>query len=109
MREKMSKEERAKQFMPFAALRGYDSLVKSSDKVVCEKKELSEEEQAALSQTVLKLKKGDIVRVKFYNIDGYCEIKGAVTGIDLVFKSVTVIKEKINFADISELEICEDE
>ncbi len=109
MREKMSKEERAKQFMPFAALRGYDSMVKGGDKVVCEKRELSDEEQSALSVTVQKIKKGDIVRVKFYNEDGYLEIKGAVTGIDLVFKNVTVIKEKINFADISELEICENE
>lgn len=46
-RPKMSREERAKQFMPFAALKGYEEALREKEREVAgrEKKEqLSEEE-----------------------------------------------------------------
>ena len=42
-RGKMSPAERAKQFMPFAALKGYEEALRQKEKIVVEKIELSEE------------------------------------------------------------------
>jgi len=46
-RPKMSREERAKQFMPFAALKGYEEALREKERQVAEreaKEQLSEEE-----------------------------------------------------------------
>lgn len=44
-RPKMSREERAKQFMPFAALKGYEEALRKKEKILMSKKGLSEEDQ----------------------------------------------------------------
>ena len=44
-RTKMSREERAKQFMPFAALKGYPEALQKKEKIVVPKVELSEDYQ----------------------------------------------------------------
>lgn len=46
-RPKMSREERAKQFMPFAALKGYEEALREKEREVAEREaeeKLSEEE-----------------------------------------------------------------
>lgn len=46
-RPKMSREERAKQFMPFAALKGYEEALREKEREVAErekKEQLSDEE-----------------------------------------------------------------
>jgi len=39
----MSREDRAKQFMPFAALKGYEEALRAKEKIVVPKVELSED------------------------------------------------------------------
>lgn len=102
--EKMSRAERAKQFMPFAALRGYGKVIHEKEKVITEKRELTEEENDLLTQTVLTLKKGDVIKIKYYSVDGYITVIGAVSNLDLVLKTITIIKTRINFSDILSIE-----
>lgn len=103
-RQKMTRAERAKQFMPFAALRGYEGLIKEREKIRTEKTEISEEKAQSLSDLIKTINKGDVIKVTFYDNDGYVTIRGAVTALDLTFKTVTVIREKIAFSSISDLE-----
>ena len=105
--EKMSREMRAKQFMPFKALQGYYDEIKAKEKIKCEKKELSEERETFLSATVSELKKGDAVKVEYYDKDGYVFLTGVVTAVDTVFKTITIVKKVINFSDVYDLEILE--
>ena len=42
-RKKMNQAARAKQFMPFAALKGYDIALRAKEKILVPKIELSEE------------------------------------------------------------------
>ena len=102
--EKMSRSERAKQFMPFSPLRGYDDELKGKEKVVSPKKELTEEESIILSETVKGLKKGDVVRIVYYDADGYVEKTGAVYAVDTVLGSISVIKDRIAFSEIYSIE-----
>ena len=52
----MDRSARAKQFMPFASLKGYGDLVRSREAVLIPKPELSEEKRAALDHTLLLLR-----------------------------------------------------
>ena len=101
---KMSRAERAKQFMPFAALRGYDDVVKQKERLTCDKRELTEEQIVELSKTVSEIKKGDIVKVTYYKLDAYYTLIGAVTAIDLTLKYIAIIKTVIPFDDILNIE-----
>lgn len=60
VRAKMSREERAKQFIPFAALKGYEDALREKEKVVVEKIELSEERKAELDAKLHQVRKNDM-------------------------------------------------
>lgn len=102
---KMSRVERAKQFMPFASLRGFGTLIKEQEVVIADKKELTEEQEKILSETICSVKKGMIVCINYYKEKGYTSISGLVTSIDLVLRTIDVIKTKIKFEDIYDIKI----
>lgn len=100
----MSSSDRAKQFMPFATLRGYYGEVRKKEKIYKERRELLEEEAIELSKKVVEIKKGDVYRILYYEDGGYIETTGAITQIDLTLKTLSVVKKKINFTDIYGIE-----
>ena len=95
-----SSSDRAKQFMPFAALRGYYELVQQKGRVVEAKRELSDEEAEVLSRRLSFLQKGMMVTVRYYREDAYETIKGVVTRISADFRKLTIVKTCIPFDDI---------
>lgn len=56
-RGKMDRSERAKQFMPFAALKGFEELLAEKEKMIVPKIELSEERKAELDDKMRSIKK----------------------------------------------------
>ena len=103
MEEKSSNVERARQFMPFAALRGFEELIRAQTRENAPKRELSEYEAARLSKKMSTLEKGDLVRVKYYAGDGYTVLEGMVSEIDIVMRHLRVIKTVIHFDDILDI------
>ena len=83
----MKISDRAKQFMPFASLRGFDQIVKEKEKVLIEKRELSEEEIMELSNKLTSVKKGDLVSVIYFLFGEYKKTTGVITAIDLTLKN----------------------
>ncbi|MDY6368096.1 MAG: YolD-like family protein [Clostridia bacterium] len=96
----MSRAERAKQFMPFAALRGYGAVIREKEKIITPKKELTDEQAEHLSVMVSELKKGDVIKVVYYDTDGYVEKTGAVSGINIPLSTLNVVKTQIPFSEI---------
>ena len=94
------KADRAKQFMPFAALKGYDELVKKQEKTISPRKEMSEYKADRLSSKLNLVKKGMVIKVLYYHTDGYIKAEGMVSRIDFTARYLTVIKTKIDFDDI---------
>lgn len=101
----MSNIERAKQFMPFAALRGYEDEIDTVSAICQPKKYLSEDEQEQISNLLLKIKKGDMCKIDYYAERGYKTITGLVSLIDIINKKITIIKTPIPFEEIKEIEI----
>lgn len=99
------KADRAKQFAPFAALTGYYDMILQREKIYCERRERSDEENAELSQKMNMIKKGTIVKVTYYSQDGYLTKEGMVSQVDLAFRRLSVVKTRIFFDDIYKLEV----
>lgn len=96
----MTRIERAKQFMPFAALHGYEDTVRKKEFVKSPRRELTEEENANLTEIVSRIKKGDVIKAEYYAENGYTETEGAITEIDLQARYIRVVKTPIKFDDL---------
>ena len=103
MRAKMSPADRAKQFMPFAALKGYDVALRTKEKVIVPKIELSEEMLEELDHKLQMIGKKDIVTVVYFCNQEYLEVTGMVSRIDATARILQIVNTKIPFADIYDL------
>ncbi len=101
----MSREERAKQFMPFAALKGYEEALRQKEKIVVEKIELSEEMKEELDRQFRMIQKNDMVSVVYYAEREYLQITGMVTKVDADARVIRVVNTKIRFEDIYRVEL----
>ncbi len=102
---KMSVEQRAKQFMPFAALRGLPEALALKEKVTVEKVELSEEMAAELDRKMHLLKKGKIATIIYFCKDEYLKKTGMIARIDETARILQIVNDKIPFGDILDIEI----
>ncbi len=98
------KSDRAKQFMPFAALTGFYDLVEEREHIAEPRRERSDEENRILNEKIFSLKKGMFVKIKHYLTDSYETVEGRIFCIDFVFRTLTVNKTHILFEDIYEIE-----
>ena len=104
-RAKMSQADRAKQFMPFAALKGYEEALRAKEKVVVPRMELSEEMAQELDRKLHQIQRNDIITVVYYSGEEYLRITGMVSRLDLDARVLKVVNTKILFEDISVIEL----
>ena len=93
-------ENRAKQFMPFAALKGYEEALRAKEKIVVDKIELSEEKKEELDRKLQQIHKNDMVTVVYFCKDEYLQMEGRVSRIDKDMRILKVVNTKIAFSDI---------
>lgn len=103
MVSKMTREERAKQFMPFAALKGYPEVLRKKEKIVVPKIELLEEYQEELSRKLRQVQKNDIVTVVHFCKNEYLKLTGMVSRIDDTARILKIVNTKISFEDLYDI------
>lgn len=103
-RPKMSREDRAKQFMPFAALKGYPEALRKKEKIVVPRAEVSEEYAEVLDRKLRKVKKKDIITVIYFYNGEYLKKTGMVSRIDETARVLKIVNTKIGFDDIYDIE-----
>ena len=92
---------RAKQFLPFDALKGLQEALKEKEIEYEERKELSEDSLYELDKIFNKIEIGNTIIIKFYKNRVYKEINGTVTNIDYNKKKIQINKtQNINISDI---------
>lgn len=101
----MDRQSRAKQFMPFAALKGYEEALRAKEKKIVEKIELSDEIKEELDYCMSRLERFDLVKVTHYLKGEYLETTGVVAKIDLSASILVIVDKKVHFSDIYRLEI----
>lgn len=103
-RPKMSRQDRAKQFAPFDALKGLQEALKikeyEHDKIV--KGDLSEDEVKEISSVLAELKKNDMVKVEFFQ-DGHNVLLVGKARIDVEKQKLYVGSFEISFDMIKNL------
>ena len=102
-RPKMTREDRAKQFMPFAALKGYPEALEKKEKIVVPKAEITEEYAQMLDQKLRKVTKNDIITVVYFSDGEYLKKTGMVSRIDETARVLKVVNTKILFDDIFDI------
>ncbi|MDO5117633.1 MAG: hypothetical protein Q4D34_04020 [Eggerthellaceae bacterium] len=98
---------RARQFMPFASLKGFFSIVRDREKTAAPQRELQEEDLVSLNKALSAIKKNDMVRVRYYDVDAYRTIQGLVTRIEPHIQTITIVRTSIPFSDLESIEIIE--
>ena len=101
----MPVSERAKQFSPFAALKGLPEALAAKEKVRVQRRILSEESAEALNQQIVSLKCGQIITAIYYepNEQEYLQLTGMVAKIDASSRTLQIVQQKIPFDDLFEL------
>lgn len=100
---KSSKLERAKIFLPFDALKGFQEALREKEKVLVPKRILSNEEKEKISNKLIQIKKGMIIKIIYFENDEYIELEGIVSSIDFVYKTIKIVKKEILFSDILDI------
>lgn len=101
-----SNVSRAKQFLPFDALKGFSEALREKEIEYEEKRDLSEESLIELNDKFNQIEKGDYIKIKYYKNGRYIEIKGIVTNIDYTKKKIQINKNiNVNTCDIVSIEV----
>lgn len=96
-------DNRAKQFVPFAAVKGYEEALRAKEKIVVEKIELSEERKEELDFILHQIKKNDIITVVYFYKGEYIQLEGMVSWLDKDARVIKIVNTKIPFEDIYEI------
>lgn len=105
----MNREERAKQFLPFDALKGLrEELQKREEEaLLTARRQLSEEEAEKLSKRLCRLKRGQPIELVYYDCGKYRRLSGEVLSMSTVYEHLIVAAEgekyRIAFCDIYRL------
>ena len=101
---RMTLQNRAKIFSPFAALRGYDEQL-AAEKQRTErvpKRILTEEEMSALSDRLMQVTKGMTI-TEIPAVGNYITLTGKADRIDPVFRTLQVGETVVPFEDLVEI------
>lgn len=98
----MTREQRAKQFMPFDAMKGLQKALRDREErhTRVEKREISEEEMEANSAALNRLVRGSKVRITYYRHFHEAERSGTVYDVNCTYRFLMLDDEKIFFDDI---------
>ncbi len=94
------KTSRAKQFLPFASLKGYYDEIRERNRVIQVRRDRTDEENNLLSFQMNQIKKGMMIKVTHYDKDAYVTTEGLVSHIDSAFHTLSIVKTKISLEDI---------
>lgn len=100
---RMCREDRAKQFMPFAALKGYTEALRKKEKIIVPRAELSEEYRENLDWKLREIKKNDVITVIYFYKGEYLKVTGVVSRLDTTFRMLKIVNTKIAFENIYDI------
>ena len=106
----MSNVDRAKQFLPFDALKGLREELESREEKMSRvpRHSHSDEQMEEISNIIARLKRGSQIIMTFYRTGHYYELQGTVLDVNVIYHYIIVGEERIFFEDIYSLSIAEE-
>ena len=105
MKHRMSRLQRAKQFMPFAALKGFEALLSAVARPKESRVELSEDQIEEVNKVLQIVRSGDWVSIVYYDKHKYTELIGPVEVINKRLQLLAVQGVEISFRDIKAINL----
>ncbi len=96
----MENFDRAKQFLPFDALAGFKEAIMEKEKIIVDRKELSEEAQEELSRKLNSLELGEEIKVVHYKNKQYKIDRGELKQINRIQRFIIIGNVKIAIDNI---------
>ena len=98
--------DRAKQFLPFAALKGYEEALRKKEEELeyIDRYELSIDRLEDITNKLNNIN-NNIVDITYFNNNKYINIIGYVTKIDNIYKYIIINKNKIYFSNILDIKV----
>lgn len=108
VRAPMPRSKRAKIFSSFDALSGLKEAIAAKERVTEPRRYLSDDAIAELNETLLSLRKGQIITVVYYGIyeQVYLQLTGPVRKVDSYWHNIQIGDIAIDFSEIYELMPC---
>lgn len=100
----MTRQQRAYIFQAFDALKGFRELLKEKERVVVEKRELSEDDLKILDQKIHEVQKGDMLRIVYYDGKEYIQKTGVLIKVDIEQRYIQIVKQIIELDRIVEMD-----
>lgn len=101
----MSRQQRAYIFQAFDALKGFQELLREKERIIVEKRELSEDDLEILNRKIHQIQKGDMLQIVYYDEKEYVQKTGIISKIDFDKKYIQMVKEKIALDCIVEIRL----
>lgn len=99
----MRREERAKQFIPFDALKGFREALEEKERLITTQKELSKDQKEELNRKLFQIKRNEMITIEFFCKGKYVQVTDTVLDIDFTNKRLKMQDRFIPFDDISEI------
>ncbi len=106
-RHKMDIADRAKQFLPFAAVKGLPEAMAAYERVKVPRIELSPEQEDYLDEQLHQLERGKMATVVYYHKKDkeYLKVTGMVARLDETARILQIVDTKIDFEDIYDIQL----
>ena len=103
----MAGNNRARQFIPFAVLKGFDELLRECEIPREARREIGEDKAAEISQALCSLRRGTFAEVEYYDIciGRYIHVAGNIECVDLAGRWTEPGGIRVGFDDIADIAI----
>lgn len=98
---KMGRVERAKQFAPFAALKGFEDAIGRESRTLLPKPTLSKEMTEQIDQILRSIQAGDIVSISYFVQDDTVPQYGTVNVVSGVLQKIDTVERVAYIAGIT--------
>lgn len=100
-----NKLDRARQFLPFDALKGFKEMLLEKEREIEERRELSLDNIDAIDIIFKDINIGTKIKIVYYDEYKYIETIDIIKRIDNVYKRIYLNNKIIDFKDIIKIEI----
>ncbi len=104
----MPPEHRAKQFMPFAAVKGLNEALAEKETLYGQKVKFAEDAADDINRILSSVVPGSSVEIAYYSGSEYTAAAGEIIYIDTVKRRLGISGDNVNFDDIISISLPDD-
>lgn len=102
--EILNRADRASQFAPFDALKGFREALSKKERIIVPKAELTEDRKEELDRILCQIQPGDMITIVYFHEGIYEKITGLVSKFSKTSRSLSVVNTTISFDDIMDIQ-----